>query len=283
MKVLGPHPNLLEPDTGTSLGAPDLLQRDPEKCRSGKWLFYQSSLTYLTSSVRDDALIEAELLILAVATGIQDAATYPDYLCFASNQTGNTVLLAVSAAGLHRDMTLISSVPNTVMSLSMFVLGAFVFGQVGNYFGRRRRWWLLVTNLIQTAMVFAATAVQYRYPINIYDRYSLIVIALLAFSSGGQVAMARSLDITEITTAMATAAYVDLFIDLNILKWGNRRRNRRVLFLIMLFGGAFAGAFAYKRLGSAFTLLMSAVGKAIVLGAFFFNKPMRVEGGNGCV
>lgn len=95
--------------------------------------------------------------------------------------------------------------------------------------------------------------------------------------------MARSLDITEITTAMATAAYVDLFIDPRILRQKNRKRNRRALFLVMLFAGAFAGAFAYKRLGSAFTLLMSAVGKLVVLGAFFFNRPMKMERVEGCV
>jgi hypothetical protein len=104
-----------------------------------------------------------------------------------------------------------------------------------------------------------------------------MVIALLAFSSGGQVAMARSLNITEITTAMATAAYVDLFIDQKLLKWRNRGRNRRALFLIMLFAGSFAGAFAYKTMGSPFVLLMSSVGKVVVLGAFFFNRPMEVR------
>lgn len=128
---------------------------------------------------------------------------------FASNQTGNSVLLAVGVAGILDSS--IFSLPNIGVSLSAFVLGGFVLGQLGNYFGPRRRWWLVLTNALQTAMVFAAVGMQYRFGINIPGErrlgIDLAVIALLAFSSGGQVAMARALQMTEITTAMATAAY----------------------------------------------------------------------------
>lgn len=231
--------------------------------------------SYLLHDVRDDALIEIELLLCAFATGIQDATTYPDYMCFASNQTGNTVLLAVTAAGIGPATGTLAAIENTIMSLCMFVFGAYVFGQVGNYFGPRKRWWLLLSNLLQTAMVFAATAVQYVYPIHHTGTHALITIALLAFSSGGQVAMSRRLGITEITTAMATAAYVDLVVDPKLMKWRNRPRNRRFLFLSTLIAGSFAGAFAYKELGSAFVLLLSAIGKVVVLGLFFVNPSME--------
>lgn len=62
-------------------------------------------------------------------------------------------------------------------------------------------------------MVFAAVAMQYHFGVGTegpgkgMKGRDLIIIALLAFSSGGQVAMARALQMTEITTAMATAAY----------------------------------------------------------------------------
>lgn len=52
----------------------------------------------------------------------------------------------------------------------------------------------------------------------------------------------------------------------------NRSRNRRVLFLLLLFAGSFAGAFAYAKVGAAFALLVSALGKAIVCGMLLFNK-----------
>ncbi|QDS77401.1 hypothetical protein FKW77_006239 [Venturia effusa] len=54
--------------------------------------------SYLDETIRDDIYLEIELLFLAFGIGIQDATTFPDYLCFASNQTGNTVFLAIKTA-----------------------------------------------------------------------------------------------------------------------------------------------------------------------------------------
>ena len=147
-------------------------------------------------------------------------------------------------------------------------------GQLGNFFGVRRRLWLLTSNLIQTLLVFCALIVQHRWPIKRDGPAALAVIALLAFSSGGQVAMSRSLKITEITTAMATAAFVDLVVDPNLHKLKNRPRNRRAMFLVMLTAGCFVGAFAQREVNSKFPLLLCAVGKAIVSLAFLFNRPI---------
>lgn len=54
--------------------------------------------SYLNETIGDDIYLEIELLFLAFGIGIQDATTFPDYLCFASNQTGNTVFLAIETA-----------------------------------------------------------------------------------------------------------------------------------------------------------------------------------------
>lgn len=196
----------------------------------------------------------------------------PDH-CFASNQTGNTVLLAVGVAKL----TSLFSLSNIGISLSMFVLGGFLPGQLGNHLGARKRYWLLLTSIFQTILVFVAAAVQYRGPDPVSDSgpAALAVISMLAFSSGAQVAMARGLNITEITTAMATAAYVDIFIDEKMFEKKNRKRNRRIAFLLSLFAGSFAGAFAYKAHGSPFALVVSGVGKAIVTVSFIANKGLE--------
>ncbi|ATZ56056.1 hypothetical protein BCIN_12g05930 [Botrytis cinerea B05.10] len=225
---------------------------------------------FLQTVVRDDLLIECQLLLLSFSIGIQDAASFPDYHCFASNQTGNTVLLAAGAAKL----TALFSLSNIGTSLSMFVLGAFLLGQLGNHLGPRKRWWLILTSVFQTALVFAAAALQYSgpNPVEATGPTALAVLSLLAFSSGAQVAMARGLQITEITTAMATAAYVDVLIDEKLFVKRNRKRNRRIAFLFSLFIGSFAGAFAYKARGSAFALVVSGVGKAVVSISLVVNK-----------
>jgi uncharacterized membrane protein YoaK (UPF0700 family) len=226
---------------------------------------------YFSASIPEDVLLEAEMLALTFATGIEDAVTFPDYHCFVSNQTGNTVLLAIAAS--QSITPPIVSLPQIATSLSMFILGGCIMGQIGNFIGCRRRGWLIFSSIIQTALVFAASWLQGRRVSSPQiEAKDLGVLALLAISAGGQVAMARSLRMTEITTANATSAYVDTFIDVNLYKFQNRSRNRRFLFLLSLCGGSFTGAFAYPKLGSPMTLLISAVGKVLVTLALFFNR-----------
>lgn len=110
------------------------------------------------------------------------------------------------------------------------------------------------------------------------------VIALLAFSSDAQVAMARAMQMPEVTTAMATSALVDLVVDLEMLARRNWSRNRRALFLFALIAGSFVGTFAYGRVGLAFALLMAAIGKMIITAGFLINRKesgVRREGVEG--
>lgn len=228
--------------------------------------------SYLNEDIREDLLLESQLLLLSFATGIQDAATWPDYTCFASNQTGNTLFLAIGVAGLAKNAY---SFPNIGMSLGMFIAGGLVMGQLGNRFGVRRRLWLLLSSIVQTVLVIVGLIVQYALPVKQEGPAALGVIACLAFSSGAQVAMSRSLKITEITTAMATAAYVDVVVDPGLLEQRNRLRNRRVMFLVMLTAGCFAGAFAQRAVDSSFALLWCAVGKAVVTVSLLWNRRLE--------
>ncbi|KAJ5295095.1 hypothetical protein PENANT_c035G06851 [Penicillium antarcticum] len=228
--------------------------------------------SYLTEDLREDLMLESELLLLSFATGIQDAASWVDYGCFASNQTGNTLFLAIGAAGFGGNS---NSLPNIGMSLGAFLAGGLIIGQIGHYFGARKRLWLFISSLLQTAMVYTAAAIQYQVIVSREGPAALVVLFLLAFSSGAQVALGRSLKITDITTAMATAAYIDVMADSNLLKLKNRQRNRRVGFLLMLTAGCFAGAFMERAVNSTFSIVMCAVGKTLVTFAFLFNEPIK--------
>jgi len=230
--------------------------------------------TYMNDSINDDIYVEIQLLVLAFSTGIQDASTYPDYFCFASNQTGNTVLLAIGLSGLVTDAF---DIGNIAVSLGLFLLGAWVAGQIGNVIGPRRRAWLIFSSIFQTALVWAAAAIQYWTEYQRTGLHAYLVLGLLAFSASSQVAMARGLKITEITTAMATAAYVDWLIDPRLFAKHNRGRNRRIAFLLMLTAGTFAGAYANKGLGSAFALMLSAILKTVITISLLFNRHMVVE------
>ncbi|KAF4313214.1 putative duf1275 domain protein [Botryosphaeria dothidea] len=221
-------------------------------------------------------LLELNLLLLAFAIGIQDAVSYPDFQCFASNQTGNTVMLAVGLLD-DRASSLMLSVPTILLSLGCFLGGVLAFGQLANLLrATHARWWLLASSLAQTALSAAAAALQHRHPHAATTNATALgkaVLALLALAAGAQVAMVRELKVTDMTTAMATAAWVDICIDPGNLAGvaKNRSRNRRAGFLLALISGSFAGAAAFKGRGSGLALLVSVVVKAVAAALFLVD------------
>ena len=225
---------------------------------------------YLLASLKVDLLVEIQLLLLSFCIGIQDAISLPDFLCFASNQTGNSVVFAI---GLARIGGALVDIPNVAISLASFIGGAILTGQLAHFAGTKRRSWLILSHVIQTLMTFAAAALQgayiYQGPTSVQSRISIF---LLAFASGAQVASMRPMQISEITTAMATAAWIDLVIDPNLLAKQNRPRNRRAGFLAALIAGSFAGAFMHSSIGASNALVVSGIGKAIVTVSLLFNK-----------
>ena len=229
---------------------------------------------HLKTNIASDHFLESELMMLALATGIMDAITFPDYHVFASNQTGNTALLAVCALKIGGGLI---DIRHVGVSLGAFLAGGLICGQLGDQFGRMRRSWLLATNILQTALVFIAAALHTHTDHTRDDSKGLAIITLLAFASGAQVAFARTVRIPEITTAMVTSAYIDFVVDPDIFKVRNRPRNRRFLFIVCLVLGSFVGAVAYKFECPAFALYLSALGKSIVCVALCFNPGERRE------
>ncbi|KAI0385774.1 hypothetical protein F5Y04DRAFT_156555 [Hypomontagnella monticulosa] len=225
---------------------------------------------HMLEPVRASGFAEFELLILTFCTGMQDAISFPDYHCFASNQTGNTVflMLAVILPHLNGEMFITA---NIGAALGFFLLGGWVTGQISHIVGPRLRIWLVCCNFIQSCLVFAAAAMQYVHGTNLQGSDAVIVVGLLAFASGSQVVQSRSLQMTEISTAMATAAWIDLLIDPALFKPKNRPRTRRAMFLATLVLGSLAGAGVYRSAGSWVAILVSAAGKMLVTGMYFFN------------
>ncbi|KAL7628577.1 hypothetical protein AAE478_000092 [Parahypoxylon ruwenzoriense] len=240
--------------------------------------------SHMVEPIRVSVLVEIELLLLTFCTGIQDAISFPDYHCFASNQTGNTVflMLAIILPHLNGEMFITT---NIGIALGFFLLGGWLTGQIGHIVNPRLRIWLVGCNFIQSCLVFAAAGIQYRYGVNLEGTDTGIVIGLLAFASGSQVVQSRSFQMAEITTAMATAAWLDLLIDPDLFKLKNRPRTRRVVFLVTLVLGSLAGAGIYRSAGSQVALLVSAAGKMLATVMYFFNaaeKPKRTNIQDAC-
>jgi uncharacterized membrane protein YoaK (UPF0700 family) len=171
-------------------------------------------------------------------------------------------------------MFILSSI---AVSLSLFLAGASITGQLSHIVGPRRRLWLFLCNFVQASMVLAAALIQFRKGVDLEGPITLVVLALLAFASGSQVVQSRSLSVMEITTAMATAAWVDLLMDRRIFKKSNRPRSRRAAFLLTLLLGALFGALMYRHVGSAAALTISAGGKFVVAGMVLFHGPEPVK------
>jgi MFS family permease len=114
------------------------------------------------------------------------------------------VLFAVNAAGLARNNF---SIENVAISLGVFIVSCVIMGQLGNWVGPRRRLWLITTNVFSTALIFAAAALQYVYLVEKTGTVAFAVIGLLAFGAGAQVAMARPLNVPQITTVSPQRHY----------------------------------------------------------------------------
>src|SRR3569833_644106 len=200
-----------------------------------------------------------------------DAVSFPDFHCFASNQTGNTVflMLAIILPKLNGEAFITA---NIGAALGFFLAAGWLTGQLSHIIGPRCRLWLIFCNLIQTLLVFGAAAIQYVYGVELEAPHTLAAIGLLAFASGSQVVQSRSLAMTEISTAMATAAWVDLMIDPNLLALKNRPRTRRVTNKQTHGQGSLLGAYIYKTVGSPAALVVSASGKLLVTFKYFFNS-----------
>jgi uncharacterized membrane protein YoaK (UPF0700 family) len=127
-----------------------------------------------------------------------DATTYADFQTFASNQTGNFILLAVGASGSYA-----VNLRNSGSSLASYLLTGYAAGKAGYHFGHRTRLWLAINNVVQVLMLAAAAGLIYGHVLLIEvkgDQWQ--VLLLLAASAGPQVANARNVGVGEIPTAM---------------------------------------------------------------------------------
>ena len=250
--------------------------------------FFAHVSTRLTTHLQEPVcstshFLEAELLLLSFATGILDGVSFPEFSCFTSRQNGNTVLFAIAALKIPtRGSEALIDASHAAIALSMFSAAVFLQGQAANRLAcRGRRWWLLLSNLVQVVLVVGAAVIAF-FNSDSNTRLTQSTLALLALCSGMQVGLVRGLEVKDITTAMVTASMVDLLIDPSIFASlrKNRIRNRRVGFILALIAGSFVGGSVWKFVGGAAALGLCAGIKLIVLVLLWFtNKAANSEGG----
>lgn len=238
-----------------------LASQTPSPMRPSK----ATKLEWLNQEIPSRALLRP-LYLISFITGFLDPGTYGAFGTFASNQTGNVILLTLVLASASN-----IQIHNTVASLLSYLVTGFIFGQIGQHVGVRRRWWLLASFTFQAAILVITCILESSSSIKFSDRRSQwIYLILLAASSGPQVAIARNCGNGEVPTAMLSSPMIDLITDKDLLKlaWSQnpalKPRNTRIVYISSLIGGSLAGAFAFQHSGFLVIVAVSAGVKAVI-------------------
>ncbi|KAL9601252.1 MAG: hypothetical protein Q9219_002657 [cf. Caloplaca sp. 3 TL-2023] len=215
------------------------------------------------------------LLACCFVTGIIDAGAYNAWGTFMGMQTGkllkqynefqltkstskgNTIFLALGAAGLPKNGAHLQWL-RSLLSISTFMLGSLVSAAVTRYYGSTRRLSLCLNFLLQGTSILVAAiliAVDVIPENNPNSDRILIGIPLLAWQFGAQVAASRALGYGEIPTTVLTSVYNDLASDPKLGKWKNPKRNRRVGAAIMVLVGGICGGWL-SRLREGFGIVL---------------------------
>ncbi|KAF2835454.1 hypothetical protein M501DRAFT_942109 [Patellaria atrata CBS 101060] len=185
------------------------------------------------------------LLICCFVTGMLDAASYVNFSAFVGMQTGNTIILGISAASLPVTQSI--AYATTLVSIGSFLTGAGLSAVFARRFSKPTRATILTLFLIQTLLIILAatlcsTSLVPQDPkgdgSTLHDIRILTPISPLAFQSGMQIQTSRVLGFNELPTTVLTSSYADLIGDPNIFKLNNRKRDRRVgASILVLLGG----------------------------------------------
>lgn len=196
--------------------------------------------------------LEAQLLLTTLATGVLDAVSFGEYAVFASNQTGNVILLPAHAIGLvgkYRPPALVTAPPllATGLSLAFFLLFAFISGQIGRRVGHCRRGWFLATGVFQAATLLLVATLTVTGVLKSHGQATTIPVSLLAVVGGLQVSLARCSGVQEVPTAMLTGPMVD-FLTLPTLfsLKAPHTRDLRALYLALFVLGIVVGSLAHS-------------------------------------
>lgn len=158
------------------------------------------SRAWWTSQIPSQALLHP-LYLISFITGFLDPGTYIVFRTFASNQTGNVILLTLVAANDS-----VVQIHNVVASLTSYLLTGFLGGQIAHRVGQRARWWLVLSHLVQIVMLVIPCILDGTSALSFDHRGTQwIFLILLATSSGLQVAISRNCGNGEVPTAMLSS------------------------------------------------------------------------------
>ncbi|HEY2553550.1 MAG TPA: YoaK family protein [Streptosporangiaceae bacterium] len=193
------------------------------------------------------------LMALTLVSGVVDAVSYLALgRVFTANMTGNVVVLGFAAAGAPG-----FSVPATLTSLGVFLVGAVTGGRLAGLVASKRRL-LIAAIAAETLLVGTAAAIGYLAGTVSagWGRYT--TIAILALAMGMRNAVVRHLAVPDVTTTVLTQTLTGLAADSRLAGGTSPRTGRRATAVVAMALGAFAGAALFLHQGAGPALVLAA-------------------------
>ncbi|CAK4032092.1 hypothetical protein DOTSEDRAFT_123052 [Lecanosticta acicola] len=224
------------------------------------------------------------LLACCFVTGLVDAAVFSNWGLFVGMQTGNTVILGLSASGLpdnpHAWLT-------TLVSIACFLIGAFLTFRLSKILTPNgpasNRLWCGMLFFLQGLLILVAAALSTpqglipqnpghtnRYtPASISVKDNIRIVSLippLAFQAGMQIASSRLLGFNELPVNVLTSTYCDIMGDFQLLALNNVKRNRRVAAAVLLLAGAICSGWMMRSAGGLMSVFWLGGGVKVLTG-----------------
>ena len=190
------------------------------------------------------------MLALTFSTGIIDGVGFLGLdRVFTGNMTGNVVILAMALAGGNNLPIL-----GPVVALSFFLLGAAIAGRT---LASLAAGWSTRSTVLFTTVgaILAATSVASLIP----DRATALKLAItgaLGLAMGMQAGVARHIGVKDVTTVVVTSTLAGLAFDSRFAGNAQQQWKRRLGAVLLIAGGAAAGALLL-RLNLAVPLALS--------------------------
>ncbi|KAK0268895.1 hypothetical protein LTR35_015164 [Friedmanniomyces endolithicus] len=243
---------------------------DPEKHPLPNHTPFWSRRSLLGPITKDHG--DLPLLACCLVSGMVDAASFKNWGMFVGMQTGNTVILGLSTAGLPANpyawLTTLVSIESA--------MGYDAVSSTGLAYPPLRRARYALKLIPQEPGNTSRLALPDQRVIRNPRIVSLI--PPLAFQSGIQIATSRLLGFNELPVNVITSTYCDIMGDFKLLATNNVRRDRRVGAVVFLLAGSIISGWMLRSKGGLMSVLwVSGAIKLITAGLYFFLVPAVKE------
>jgi uncharacterized membrane protein YoaK (UPF0700 family) len=195
---------------------------------------------------------------LTAVSGLIDAVSFLALgHVFVANMTGNVVLLGFAFAGARG-----ISISGSLTALAAFMFGATIGGRLSRRHGESGAHLLSAATAAKIVFMLLAGAIAFVYGPSGVAAFAIIIA--LGVSMGLQNAAVRSLGVPDITTTVVTQTITGIAADSPLAGGSNTRLRRRVASVLIMFGGALAGALLTFRLGVGSALAAAALTLVVV-------------------